>query len=161
MQKRRLRSYLEGGRPPGAVHIHPGARDGSAPRASSPVTLRGSVFFAGESKVWTGGVAFFDPDGPGTVPARAYLVTREQFEDIKAQEPACYDRVLTLGHRDGLPMYTFTTRARGDAVRRNPPAGAYLATMSKGLREAHGWDAEQAGSYLAACVRDAHSPVSA
>ncbi|WP_242452500.1 hypothetical protein [Rhodococcus rhodnii] len=152
MQRRRLRYYLEGGRPKGGAHAHPGARDHSSPTGDAPLVLPGALYFAGESRQWTGGRAFYDPDGSGTVLARAYLVTEEQFADIRAQEPACYDRVLQVGERDGFPMYTFTTRARADAVRRAAPASAYLDTIRRGVQEAHGWDDEQAGRYLGACV---------
>lgn len=114
-----------------------------------PVEIPGSIFFAGVSRVWGGGRAFYDPDSPGTVAARAFLVTQEQFEDIRAQEPACYDRLLMLGDRAGVTMCTFTTRARGDAVSRNPPAPAYLATIADGLREAYDWDDTQVVRYLA------------
>ncbi len=113
-----------------------------------PVEIPGSIFFAGVSRVWGGGRAFYDPDAPGTVAARAFLVTQEQFEDIRAQEPACDDRLVVLGHRAGVTMCTFTTRARGDVVSRNPPTQAYLATIADGLREAHDWDDTQVMQYL-------------
>ncbi|MCQ4119475.1 hypothetical protein [Rhodococcus tibetensis] len=148
MATTRLACYLRGGCPPGGNHFHLGARDASEPRESIPVVIPGSVFFAGESRIWGGGRAFYDPDAPGTVAARAFLVTQEQFEDIHAQEPACYDRLVPLGSRDGVVMCTFTTRARGDVVTRNPPAPAYLATIADGLREGHGWDDPRVEDYL-------------
>ncbi|MEU2003671.1 hypothetical protein ACH47B_21195 [Rhodococcus sp. NPDC019627] len=148
MATTRLACYLRGGCPPGGNHSHRGARDTSEPRESIPVVIPGSVFFAGESRIWGGGRAFYDPDAPGTVAARAFLVTQEQFEDIRAQEPACYDRLVPLGTRDGIVMCTFTTRARGDVVTRNAPAPAYLATIADGLREGHGWDDPRVEDYL-------------
>jgi hypothetical protein len=148
MATTRLACYLRGGCPPGGNHSHPGARDTTEPRESVPVVIPGSVFFAGESRIWGGGRAFYDPDAPGTVAARAFLVTQEQFEDIHAQEPACYDRLVPLGTRDGIVMCTFTTRARGDVVTRNAPAPAYLATIADGLREGHGWDDPRVEDYL-------------
>ncbi|AHK27309.1 hypothetical protein OPAG_07602 [Rhodococcus opacus PD630] len=148
MATTRLTCYLRGGCPAGGNLVHTGARDASAPRQSIPVVIPGSVFFAGESRIWGGGRAFYDPDAPGSVAARAFLVTQEQFEDIHAQEPACYDRLVTLGSRNGVPMCTFTTRARGDVVARNAPAPAYLATIADGLREAHGWDEPKVADYL-------------
>ncbi len=148
MATTRLACYLRGGCPPGGNHSHPGARDTSEPRESVPVVIPGSVFFAGESRIWGGGRAFYDPDAPGTVAARAFLVTQEQFEDIHAQEPACYDRLVPLGTRDGIVMCTFTTRARGDVVTRNAPAPAYIATIADGLREGHGWDDPRVEDYL-------------
>ena len=155
MASARLRCYLEGGRPPGGSLAHPGARDGTLPRASVPILLPGAVFFAGESRVWTGGRAFYDAGADGEVAARAYLVTEDQFADIHAQEPACYDRILDVGVREGVPMRTFTTRARADAIRRSAPAPAYLAVMAQGLRESHGWDEARIARYLGGWRPDA------
>ncbi len=86
MAGERLRCYLEGGCPPGAVRVNPGARDPSPPRDARYVRLAGAVYFAWESPTWGGGVAFYDPSGPGESVGRAYLVTRGQFADIAIQE---------------------------------------------------------------------------
>lgn len=91
MSTARLAAYLEGGVPPGGNRNNPGARDGSPPRRSVPVDLPGAVYFAGDSRQWGGGVAFYDHDAqePGRgapTAARAYLVTAQQFADVAAQE---------------------------------------------------------------------------
>ncbi|MFB6441943.1 histone deacetylase [Streptomyces sp. NPDC056411] len=88
----RLTTYLTGGRPPGGLRSHPGCRDPRGPARSAPVMLPGLLYFATESRVWTGGRAFYDPDrapadgAPAELPARAYLLTTEQVSDIAAQE---------------------------------------------------------------------------
>jgi hypothetical protein len=91
MSAGRLAVYLEGGRPEGGSRTNPGARNSALPRRSVPVDLPGALYFAGESRQWGGGVAFYDHDahGPGEggpTAARAYLVTAGQFADIAAQE---------------------------------------------------------------------------
>jgi hypothetical protein len=88
MSEDRLTCYLEGGCPPGGNRVNPGARDPRPPRRSIPVDLPGAVYFAGRSRQWDGGIAFYDHEatGPGPSPGRAYLVTAEQFADIAAQE---------------------------------------------------------------------------
>jgi hypothetical protein len=91
MSADRLAVYLEGGKPPGGRRENPGARDSSPPRRSVPVDLPGALFFAGDSRQWGGGVAFYDHDATapgqgGPTAARAYLVTAEQFADVAAQE---------------------------------------------------------------------------
>jgi hypothetical protein len=91
MSTARLAVYLEGGTPPGGNRTNPGARDSSPPRRSVPVDLPGALYFAGESRQWGGGVAFYDHDAQepgqgGPTAARAYLVTAEQFADVAAQE---------------------------------------------------------------------------
>ncbi|MBM0277717.1 histone deacetylase [Micromonospora tarensis] len=86
MHAARLGWYIGGGCPPGGKRTYPGCRDRRPPSRSAPVSLPGGVYFAGESRAWTGGMAFYDPDLPGEAAARAYLVTVEQFTDIAAQE---------------------------------------------------------------------------
>jgi hypothetical protein len=91
MSAGRLAAYLQGGVPPGGRRANPGARNSSLPRRSVSVDLPGALYFAGHSRQWGGGVAFYDHDaqGPaegGPTAARAYLVTAEQFADVAAQE---------------------------------------------------------------------------
>lgn len=144
----RLDCYLAGGCPAGGGRTYTGARNPHPPAGRAGLRLPGTVYFAGESLVWGGGRAFYDPDLPGDTAACAYLVTAEQFDDIHAQEPPCYDRVLDLGVHDGVPMRTFTaTVGRGDVVR-TAPSAAYLDTMANGLREVFGWNYERAQAYL-------------
>ncbi|MEE4541180.1 histone deacetylase [Streptomyces sp. V4-01] len=56
------------------------------PARDTAVALPGAVYFATHSPVWGGGRAFYDPDAPGVVWGRAYLVTSGQLRDIAAQE---------------------------------------------------------------------------
>ncbi|MFC4019706.1 histone deacetylase [Micromonospora sp. GCM10011542] len=86
MHAARLAWYLNGGCPPGGRRTYPGCRDPRPPSRMVPVSLRGGIYFAGESAAWTGGMAFYDPWLPGRAAARAYLVTIGQFTDIAAQE---------------------------------------------------------------------------
>ncbi len=86
MHAARLGWYIGGGCPPGGKRTYPGCRDRRPPSRSTPVSLPGGIYFAGESGAWTGGMAFYDPHLPGEAAARAYLVTLEQFTDIAAQE---------------------------------------------------------------------------
>ena len=156
MAAARFDCYLRGGRPAGASRDYPGCRDRTPPRAVAPVWLPGSIYFALESAVWSGGMAFYDPAGTGRVAARAYLIGHQQFSDVMAQEmhrppgsvpanlrtaarlelgPGRYETVVPVGERDGHPMLTFTCPA---PLEPNPPSAAYLAMMLAGLREAHG-----------------------
>jgi hypothetical protein len=82
----RFACYLMGGTPAGAARCYPGTRERLPAQAVRPVLLPGSVFFAGESAVWGGGLAFYDPEPPGPAPARAALITVRQLADLVAQE---------------------------------------------------------------------------
>ena len=112
------------------------------------MTLPGTVYFAGESLVWGGGRAYYDPTASGTAPARAYLLAGEQFDDVKAQEPPVYDRILEVGARDGVRMLTFTSQFTKTEVANTEPAQAYLDMIARGLVEAHGWDSATVTAYL-------------
>jgi len=175
MSSDRLGCYLEGGRPPGGSRSHPGARDATLPRRSLAVDLPGTLYFAGDSRQWGGGVAFYDHDTPGWTAARGYLVTAEQFADIAAQEmhrvpepgdpleqvvlepldggrhtagPGRYETLVDVGTYDGLPLLTFTSPHGAEAVEHNHPAPAYLATIGAGLRESRRWDEGRIEEYL-------------
>ncbi|MBB5823851.1 histone deacetylase [Micromonospora carbonacea] len=173
MHADRLGWYLGGGRPPGGLRTYPGCRDCRPPRRSAAVLVPGGIYFAGESRAWTGGMAFYDPALPGTAAARAWLLTREQFADVAAQEmyrepgvdldligaavahgratlgPGRYETLLCTGLRDGVPMLTFTAPWRAADVEWTAPAPGYLAMLAAGLREAHGWAPTRIAGYLA------------
>jgi len=169
----RMTCYLAGGQPAGGSRCYPGCRDPRPARQTRPVWLPGGVYFALESTVWTGAVAFYDPDLPGTVAARAYLVTAGQFCDIVAQEmhqppagtpppltavlsegrasvgPGRYETLLCPGWLEGAPLLTFTAPWSMAQVQKSAPSAAYLSMLSTGLREAHGWSRQEAAAYLA------------
>jgi hypothetical protein len=172
MHADRLRYYLVGGHPPGATRTYPGCRDRRPPSRTVAVTLTGGIYFALESRTWSGGMCFYDRDLPGPTAARAYLITASQFSDIAAQEmyeppgvdidrideavrtgsvtlgPGRYETLVRPGFRDGHPLLTFTAPWTAAEVEWNAPAPAYLARLAGGLHEAQGWDADRIIDYL-------------
>lgn len=172
LHRSRLDCYLAGGRPSGGHRAQPGCRDPRPPERALPVMLPGELYFALESSVWTGGTAFYDPDGEGRTAARAWLVTAGQFSDIAAQEmhrptgadldlrevltsgrhevgTGRYETLVCTGTLDGLPVLTITAPwGRGD-VTANAPAPAYLRHLAAGLAESHAWSGERISGYLA------------
>ena len=179
MSTSRLTCYLEGGCPPGGNRVNPGARDATPPVRSAPVDLPGSLYFAGRSKQWGGGVALYDHDEPGWTAARGYLVTGAQLADIVAQEmyrlpleddpieqivlgplpegrhtlgPGRYETLVEVGSRDGRPLVTFTSPHGMQEVPHEAPTPAYLDTLAEGLRESRGWDDAEVHAYLDSVV---------
>jgi hypothetical protein len=179
MSAARFACYLEGGCPPGGSHTNPGAHDPRPPGRDVPVDLPGSVYFAGDSLQWGGGVAFYDHETPGPSAARAYLVTAQQFADIAAQEmhrlpdpgdplvevvlgglggdgerhhvgPGRYETLVQVGTLDGFPMLTFTSPHGCDGVPHTAPAAAYAAMLASGLAASRGWGSERAADYVRA-----------
>jgi len=123
--------------------------------------------FAGESSVWGGGIAFFDPRADGEVAARAYLLAFGQLSDVVAQETrrpvgsdlelgsgvdrrwalpsAAYETLLYVGERDGVSMFTITSLQNLDPA---PPSAPYVRTMLDGLGETFGWTADERAQYM-------------
>ena len=173
LHRARFQSYLEGGRMPGGLRADAGCRDPSEPLADAALHLPFPLYFSGESRVWTGGVAFLDhdphPDARRTY-ARGYVITSEQFEDVVAQEskrahaaidwdalgrdgrvaagPGRYDLALVVGERDGLPMVTFTHPDPQVTNALAAPVIGYLHMLAIGLRDAHGLDDAAVAEYL-------------
>jgi hypothetical protein len=177
MHADRFTCYLAGGTPDGGNRCYSGCRDVTPPLDTRGCAVPGGVYFATESLVWGGGRAFFDPGLRGVTYARAYLITAEQFADVRAQEmygetgtdldlrevleqgraqlgKGRYETLLRLGELDGHPMLTFTAPWSFadlplDGVAINPPSAPYLRTFGHGLRAAHGWNPRRAADYLA------------
>lgn len=171
----RFRCYLRGGRPSGGLREYPGCRDARDPASMITLHVSGGLVFSGDSTVWGGGMAFFDHRAPDQVACRAYLISAEQFADVAAQEmrrppggefarkletvlaqvessqtmgPGHYETIVRLGVYDGSPLLTVT---HGDVAELVPtaPSAAYMTQICTGLHEAHMWDAERIGTYLA------------
>lgn len=171
MSADRLACYLTGGCPPGATTTYPGARDRTLPTDVRPLELAGCVYFAWHSSTWGGGIAFYDPNGPGSSVGRAYRLTLGQLSDVLEQEmhrepgidheldellaegvtvigDGRYESLHVVGEVDGEPVVTFTSPESMHAADHNEPSAAYLATMGRGLLDGHGWDVERVATYL-------------
>ena len=171
----RFRCYLSGGRPAGGSRRYTGCRDPSEPSRVEGVEVPGALVFAGASRVWHGGMAFYDDAAPGPVAGCAYLVTTEQFADVAAQEMrrpsggefahdltrllpdveamvatrrGLYEKVVRVGELDGIPMFTITHHDVG-SLTLAAPTEAYLRWIVLGLRESHGYDDPHIAGYLA------------
>jgi hypothetical protein len=185
MSAARLACYVQGGRPPGGSRVNPGCRDRTLPARDVPVDLPGTLYFAGKSPQWGGGVAFYDHEEPGFTAARGYLVTYGQLADIAAQEmyrvpqpgdpieevvlnpldggrhtagPGRYETLVEVGRHDGFPLLTFTAPHGAEHVELTQPSAAYLAMLASGLRESRTWDDAQVASYLASLSPGTPSP---
>lgn len=175
MHAERFAYYREGGTPPGTDHTYPGFRDPSEPAAVVPLILPGSLYFAWQSPVWTGGVGFYAvrpaAGWPIGAAARGYLLTVGQFGDLLAQEmyrtpsadfdpaavlaagsarlgPGRYETVVHAGTHEGIPVLTFTSPWDPETVALQRPSARYLTMIGAGLRAAHGWDFDRVVDYL-------------
>ncbi len=159
----RFMCYVQGGQAEGSTLVNPGCRDKTPPRSSAPLEIHHELYFARADDEWgNGGVAFVrnKTDNAVTTLGRKYLITKEQFTDVINQENASegplafdfnaaeaagglvvrknawYGRVLFLGRESGHPIFTFTSEDDLDGEI-NAPSVPYLATIARGLLEAH------------------------
>lgn len=173
----RFLTYLRGGRPPGSDRAQLGARDASDPLEDGPVVFSTAVCFAGHSTRWGGAPAFLEhqpADRPGAL-GRRYLITRQQFADVLAQESGrafdsailpvfgsfgagdrvvigdgFYDALVGLEPIDGVPCVSFTAPTPPEHREPAPPSEAYLGTIVRGLAECHDLDHEEIAARVCA-----------
>ena len=150
----RFRYYIEGGLCPYNGVQYEGCGDRTTWTDSRIRRFPGDLYFANVSGTWDGkGVAFYDPNGSGTVVMRLYRITWGQLLQVQRQEgdhPMWYGRLVPLGtEQDGVPVYTFTSAQRGTP---NPPAAAYLELIRDALINECGLRKEAAETYLQAAA---------
>ena len=132
--------YIQGGGPKN----NPGCKDKTLPVVDRPYTIHHELYFANQSRTWgNGGVAFLklERDEDIKTLGRAYLITAEQFEEIKKQEgPSSnwYGYVLELGEMAGIPVKTLTRiPEKSGHYSTNHPSVEYLDMLRRGLRETY------------------------
>ena len=132
----RFSYYIKGGFCPLNGKTYAGCDDTSDPLESRAVHVPYDLYFGGSSHVWeNGGVGFLDPTYTGDAYARAWLVSRAQYEQIRDQEgrsPEWYCDEVALDPIEGIPARTFTNAERRE---KNAPSAAYLDVIRRGLLE--------------------------
>jgi len=133
----RFRCYIEGGVFAGNGNEYDGCTDPELPTESRRIIIPFERYYARHSGSWDGGgVAFIDPETPGETIGRMYLITAEQFEEVKQQEgPSWYGREVCLGQHDGYPVMTFTEYERSPETE---PSEGYLKVIREGEAETEG-----------------------
>jgi hypothetical protein len=140
LNKERFLCYIQGG----VCHYNgkyfSGCIDKSMPLMDKPITIPHKLYFANNSGSWEGcGVAFIDPrrDSLEVTLGRMYLITAEQFAEVREQEGNnrnWYGELLELGEADGYKIKTFTNAGIRPT---NVPSGKYLRAMVDGLKETY------------------------
>ena len=157
----RFLCYIEGGAFEDSSYRFP-CRDTTAPVERKAVEIPHDMYFGNQSGSWRGcGVSFLDTSKKGHALGVAYLITREQFEHVAAEENGgrfpdgygnWYEDIRTLGEMDGYEMVTVTN----DELRPyKKPCEEYLKTLKRGIRQ--NWpdmSDEEIDSYLESCDRE-------
>lgn len=111
--------------------------DKTAPIESKPIAINHRMYFAQEASWWDEkGVAFIDPkenQNEKTL-GKMYLITKEQFHQIKSQEGYWYQNRLNLGKYDGKEIVTFTDFNIEEI---NEPSEKYLDVIKRGILETY------------------------
>jgi hypothetical protein len=171
----RFMCYIAGGTPVGTNRVYVGCKDPSPPLAHIALEIPYQLYFAGESRVWTGGVAFIGHTADSNILptiASAYLIKLSQLEQLVAQENGReeiyhidlqrlrdrgqlilgegigrYDGILQCGTYENIPIICISSpKIWPDFTK---PAPAYLQTMASGLRGAiHGLTTDETVTYL-------------
>ena len=161
MLEERFLCYIEGGCFEDGGSYNEPCQDTTRPLEKRAIDLPYDMYFGNTSGSWNGcGVSFLDTTKEGHALGVAYLITREQFEHVAAEENCgrfpngtgyWYENIRTLGEMDGFEMVTITN----DELRPyNEPCEEYLNTLKRGIRE--NWkemSEEDIDNYLDSCIR--------
>ena len=153
--------YIEGGSYEGSDSYREPCEDPTRPLENRAIEIPYDMYFGNYSGSWEGcGVSFLDTTKEGHALGVAYLITREQFEHVAAEENggrspgygSWYEDIISLGEMDGFEMLTISN----DELRPyNEPCEEYLNTLKRGIRE--NWSEmseEDIENYLDSCIRE-------
>ena len=159
MLKERFMHYIKGGSYGGSRCRQP-CSDTAHPLAVRTFEIPYDMYFGNISMSWElGGVSFLDASKKGHALGVAYLITKEQFEHVAAQENGgrypgggeWYEDFIDLGEMDGFEVKTITNN---NLRRYNNPCRAYLDTLHMGIRQ--NWpdmSDEEIENYINGCIR--------
>lgn len=136
MNLERFMYYIKGGYYPLTGVSHAGCQDRSDPLDSYPFRIPYVRYFGLSYTNWgQGGVAFIDPMVRGSTLGRAYLITKQQYLGIKAQEGPHYQYDLDLGEFKGHPVITCTSDRHVPGIAE--PSPLYRFVYEQGLEQTH------------------------
>ncbi len=175
LSREHFKHVILGGRTADGTEVYPGCRDKTLPPQNRFMALPHTLYFAGESKTWTGGMAIINPEynAEAHTISRAHLITVEQFEDIIAQQndlktstplpfkeaiekgralvgkdTGYYNLLLYCGEKDGYPIFTLT--AARPQTPHVPPSPQYARILYKGLSQDKKINMQTAVDYMLA-----------
>ncbi len=136
MNMERFLYYIKGGFYPLIGQSYTGCTDKSDPVDSWPFKIPFERYFGLSYTRWgQGGVAFIDPQVKGSTLGRAYLVTRQQYEEIKRQEGPQYNVDIDLGLFHGNSAMTITSNHRVSGLHK--PSNLYRFVFDQGVEQTH------------------------
>jgi len=134
----RFMTYIEGGTSRFNHKPYRGCADQAPPKESLPITIPYKMYFGNKSGSWgDAGVSFLDLTTETKTLGRMYLITKQQFAEVCAQEGQYdnwYNHVIQLGEHNGIIILTITNRNKRPAY---DPVDNYLDVLKMGLKETY------------------------
>ncbi|WP_407375606.1 gamma-glutamylcyclotransferase [Methanobrevibacter sp.] len=156
----RFMCYIKGGSYRGSTY-RDACSDTASPAEVRAFEIPYDMYFGNTSGSWQScGVSFLDTTKDGHALGVAYLITKEQFEHVIAEENGgrtptpgygWYEDVISLGEIEGIEVKTVTNN---NLRPYNDPCLDYLDTLVKGIRE--NWPEmsdDEIEDYLKSCIR--------
>jgi len=149
----RFMSYIEGGTSRFNHKSYPGCTDKTPPKESLPLSIPYKMYFGNKSGSWSNaGVSFLDISTEAKTLGKMYLITKEQFDEVRIQEGSSdnwYNHVIQLGEHDGIKIFTITNCNKRPEY---APADNYLDVLRNGLKESYPTMSDfEIMKYLVAC----------
>lgn len=104
------------------------------PLCKETIIINHPLYFDSYTKLWDGAKAFIGLNESGKTYGVKYLISKDQYEEIKCMEGSDYDLEYSFGDDEyGIIQLTFTTSRKYDT--HCHPSSEYLMTIRKGLNE--------------------------
>ena len=126
----RYMMYINGGK----YATEEGCQDKSEPLEYRKYIFDHPIYFAGESRKWTGGMAFLDYENEGKSYGKIYKIKMSQFKTIFEQENELYNVIVLLDYIEDLPVLTFTSKNKLNNLLNNP-SHRYTSIIKEGLND--------------------------
>lgn len=134
MLEERFLCYLQGGKCRFNGINYKGCDNKSIYLSSKSIVIPCKMYYSKFSTSWRGSVSFLS-EKAGKTYAKAYLITKEQFEQIKKQEGLWYSHELELESIDGFEARTFTSDIELEHKNFNEVNDKYKTVLKMGLKE--------------------------
>ena len=135
LSEERFSCYIKGGKCRQNGVTYEGCSDKTEWTAKAVMKFGGELYFGNKSGSWGGkGVAFYDPDAEGETHMKLYRIKFSQFLELRNMEgpsPNWYGRIVCLGIRDDIPVYTLTSEERRPE---NAPCRSYISLIAKAMK---------------------------
>lgn len=153
MLEERFLSYIKGGKCRFNKMNYRGCDNKSLFLSSKSIVIPYQMYYSKFSTSWGGAVSFLSKN-KGKTYAKAYLITQEQFEQIKKQEGTWYSHEVELESIDGFETRTFTSEFELEHKSFIEVNNNYKKVLRLGLKESfNNLSNEEIEKYLIDCGR--------